>query len=76
MLPKNNYVRFELMRMQFTGATSKTFNMCTLYLQPSSAKIPRPMAKFYLEVEQLFRYVSIYVRPTCIVDDFYIRYDL
>ena len=40
MLPKQNYVTFELMRIQFTGATSRSFNIYKLYRPPSSVGLP------------------------------------
>ena len=52
-LPRTNNVTFEMIRTQFSSTTSKTFNMFTIYRPPSSAKTPRPMADFYIELEQL-----------------------
>ena len=74
-LPPSNNVTFEMIRTQFSGATSKTFNIFTIYRPPSSAKTPRPMADFYIELEHLLTDVSLCVTPTFIVGDFNIKYD-
>ena len=64
-----------MIRTQLSGTTSKTFNIFTIYWPPSSAKTPRPMAEFYIELEQLLTGVSFCVTPTFIVGDFNIKYD-
>ena len=75
-LPPSNNVTFEMIRTQFSGTTSKTFNIFTIYRPPSSAKTPRPMADFYIELEHLLTDVSLCVTPTFIVGDFNIKYDV
>ena len=64
-----------MIRPQFSCTTSKTFNIFTIYRPPSSAKTPRPMADFYIELEQLLTDESLYVTPTFIVGDYNIKYD-
>ena len=75
-LPPSNNVTFEMIRTRFSGTTSKTFNIFTIYRPPSSAKTPRPMADFYIELEHLLTDVSLCVTPTFIVGDFNIKYDV
>ena len=74
-LPRSNNVTFEMICTQFSGTTSKTFNIFTIYRPPSSAKTSRPLADFYIELEQLLTDVSLCVTPTFIVGDFNIKYD-
>ena len=74
-LPRSNNVTFEMIRTQFSGTTSTTFNIFTIYRPPSSAKTPRPLADFYIELEQLLTDVYLCVTPTFIVGDFNIKYD-
>ena len=74
-LPRTNNLTFEMIRTQFSGTTSKTFNIFIIYRPPSSAKTPRPMADFYIELEQMLTDVSLCVTPTFIVGDFNIKYD-
>ena len=74
-LPRSNNVTFEMIRTQFSGTTSKTFNIFTIYRPPSSVKTPRPMADFYIELEQLLTDVYVCVTQTFIVGDFNIKYD-
>ena len=50
-------------------------NIFTIYRPPSSAKTPRPLADFYIELEQLLTDVSLCVTQTFIVGDFNIKYD-
>ena len=64
-LPPSNNVTFEMIPDTVLGC----------HRPPSSAKTPRPMADFYIELEHLLTDVSLCVTPTFIVGDFNIKYD-